>query len=193
MRLLVRLTASTRVPVPRSRASLVFPLYLMMAVVGVVWSILRGNPNPWRIQHHPDPSPIAGLLLGVGFGLLLVLASRLTVARYGWAVWLEQDFRHRLGPLTPRECWGLAIASSLGEELLFRGALLPTVGLGWSSLIFALMHVGQFPRYLPWTVSALIAGLGFGVIFDWSGDLTGPVLAHFLVNYLNLRHLGHRE
>lgn len=191
MRFLVRLTAA-KVPNPRSRAALVFPLYLMMAGAGCLWSILRGHFNPWRIQFHPDPSPLGGVVLGVGFGLLLVAASRLSVARYGWARWLEQDFRDRLGPLGPREAWGLALASSLGEEILFRGALLPAVGLGWSSLIFALMHMGQFPRYLPWTVSALVAGLGFGLLYQWSGDLTGPVLAHFLVNYLNLRRLGQR-
>jgi membrane protease YdiL (CAAX protease family) len=191
MRLLVRLTAPARVR-PRSRASLVLPLYLMMAGAGVVWSALRGQFNPWRIQHHPDPSPIAGALLGITFGLLLVGASRLSVARYGWARVLEQDFRDRLGPLTPRECWMLAVASSLGEEILFRGALMPATGLWLSSLIFALMHVGQFPRYLPWTASALVAGFSFGLLYRWSGDLTGPVLAHFLVNYLNLRRLGQR-
>jgi membrane protease YdiL (CAAX protease family) len=191
MRLLVRLTAPARVR-PRSRESLVLPLYLMMAGAGGLWSALRGHLNVWRIQQHPDPSPIAGAVIGIAFGLMLVGASRVSVARYGWARSLEQDFRHRLGPLTARECWMLALASSLGEEILFRGALMPAVGVGLSSVIFALMHIGQFPRYLPWTASALVAGLGFGLLYRWSGDLTGPVLAHFLVNYLNLRRLGHR-
>jgi membrane protease YdiL (CAAX protease family) len=191
MRLLVRLTAPVRVR-SRSRESLVLPLYLMMAGVGGLWSVLRGNWNIWRLQHHPDPSPIAGAVIGIAFGLMLVGASRLSVVRYGWARALEQDFRDRLGPLTARECWMLAAASSLGEELLFRGALMPAAGLGLSSVIFAVMHVGQFPRYLPWTASALVAGFGFGLLYRWSGDLTGPVLAHFLVNYLNLRRLGQR-
>jgi membrane protease YdiL (CAAX protease family) len=189
---MVRLTP-VKLPDPRSRTSLALPLYLMMAGIGLLWSLLRGQVNPWRIPEHPDPSPVTGALVGIGLGLGLVLASRLSVARYGWARWLEQDFRHRLGRLTPRECWMLAVASSVGEEILFRGALLPATGLWWSSLIFAGMHMGPFPRYLPWTGSALVAGLAFGQLHRWSGDLTGPVLAHFLVNYLNLRHLGHRE
>jgi membrane protease YdiL (CAAX protease family) len=33
----------------------------------------------------------------------------------------------------------------------------------------------------------------FGAIFIWTGDLTGPVLAHFLVNFLNLRHVAQYE
>jgi hypothetical protein len=191
MRLLVRLTSPAKVR-SRSRESLVLPLYLMMAGGGVLWSALRGHVNVWRVQGHPDAAPVTGAAIGVVLGLLLVRASRWSVRRYGWARALEQDFRDRLGPLTARECWMLAVASSVGEEILFRGALLPAVGLGLSSLIFGVMHVGQFPRYAPWTASALVAGFGFGLLYQWSGDLTGPVLAHFLVNYLNLRRLGHR-
>ena len=30
-------------------------------------------------------------------------------------------------------------------------------------------------------------------MFQWTGDLTGPVVAHFLVNFLNLRHVAQVE
>jgi hypothetical protein len=77
--------------------------------------------------------------------------------------------------------------------VFFRGALMPAIGLGWSSLVFALLHVGPRLRYLPWTVSSFVAALLFGQLFLWSGDLTGPVLAHFTVNVLNLRHIARHE
>jgi hypothetical protein len=38
-----------------------------------------------------------------------------------------------------------------------------------------------------------VAGLMFGQLFLWSGDLTGAVVAHFTVNFLNLRHLSQNE
>jgi hypothetical protein len=173
----------------RSRSVLVLILYMAMATAGVVWSALRGQANVWRLT-GTEAAPLLGILLGLGLGLAFVAGSRAAVARWHWARWLEHDFRHRLGPLTVRECLVLAAASSLGEEVFFRGALLPVVGIGWSSLAFALVHVGPRMRYLPWTVSALAAGLAFGWLYQWSGDLTGPVLAHFAVNFLNLRHLG---
>ena len=193
MRLLVRLTAPARVR-PRSRASLVLPLYLMMAGAGGLWSALRGHFNVWRIQHHPDPSPIAGALIG----RRLRAAAGGGVAAVGRPVRLgprlEQDFRDRLGPLTRREMLVLAVASSLGEEILFRGALMPAVGL-WlvQPDLRAVARRASSRATCPGPLSALVAGFGFGQLYRWSGDLTGPVLAHFLVNYLNLRHLGQRR
>ena len=87
----------------------------------------------------------------------------------------------------------LAVASALGEEIFFRGALLPAIGLAGSSLVFALLHVGPKLRFLPWTISSLVAGLLFGQLFLWSGDLAGPIAAHFTVNFLNLRFLSAHE
>ena len=87
----------------------------------------------------------------------------------------------------------LAAASSVGEEMFFRGALLPAIGLVGSSAIFALLHIGPKARHLPWTASSFAVGLLFGAMFQWTGDLTGPVIAHFLVNFLNLRHVAARS
>ena len=98
-----------------------------------------------------------------------------------------------LFPLSDAEIVILAAASSVGEEMFFRGALLPVVGLLASSAIFALLHIGPKARHLPWTVSSFGAGLLFGGMFLWTGDLTGPVLAHFLINFLNLRHVAQVE
>jgi membrane protease YdiL (CAAX protease family) len=84
----------------------------------------------------------------------------------------------------------LSAASSVGEEMFFRGAMLPVAGLFLSSAIFALLHIGPKARFLPWTVSSFVAGLMFGQLFLWSGDLTGAVVAHFTVNFLNLRYLS---
>jgi membrane protease YdiL (CAAX protease family) len=81
----------------------------------------------------------------------------------------------------------------VGEEMFFRGALLPTIGLFASSAIFALLHIGPKARHLPWTASSFAVGLLFGAMFEWTGDLTGPIVAHFLVNFLNLRHVAQVE
>jgi membrane protease YdiL (CAAX protease family) len=123
-------------------------------------------------------------------GLTIVGASRLCLRHFEWARALDHEFRSLLNPLSNREVLVLAGASSIGEEMFFRGALIPAVGLLGSSVIFALLHVGPKARYLPWTVTTFLAGLVFGKLFLWTGDLTGAVLAHFTVNYLNLRHIA---
>jgi membrane protease YdiL (CAAX protease family) len=175
-------------------------MYLVMALAGVLWSSLRGHTNPWRVAGRGDPEVLAGAAAGLLMGLGLVFLSRLSVHRFEWARALHRDFRARLGPLGDNESLVLAAASSLGEEIFFRGALLPAVGLLWSNVVFALLHIGPVrgrepggPRYLPWTVSSFVAGVMFGQLFLWSGDLTGAVVAHFTVNFLNLRHLARRE
>jgi membrane protease YdiL (CAAX protease family) len=113
--------------------------------------------------------------------------------RFDWARSLHRELRHLLFPLTEGEIIVLAAASSVGEEMFFRGALLPSIGLVTSSAVFALLHIGPKARHLPWTLSSFGAGLLFGAMFLWTGDLTGPVLAHFLVNFLNLRHVAQVE
>ncbi len=168
---------------------MVLVLYLGLGSAGVVWSVLRGHPFFWRLPDHPSRNPWMGALVGVAMGFGIVFVSRLAAHRFEWARSLHRDFRARLGPLPDSEILILAGASSIGEEVFFRGAMLPAWGLAISSIVFSLLHIGPRLRYLPWTVSALGAGLMFGQLFAWSGDLTGSVLAHFTVNFLNFRHL----
>jgi membrane protease YdiL (CAAX protease family) len=166
--------------------------YLALGTVAFAWGNLRGHPNVWHLSaEQPVLSmTFAGVLGGLAVGLLLVFASRLALYRFDWARALHRELRHMLFPLTDAEIVVLAAASSVGEEMFFRGALLPVVGVLASSAIFALLHIGPKARHLPWTVSSFGAGLLFGAMFLWTGDLTGPVLAHFLINFLNLRHVA---
>lgn len=178
-----------------SRPALVLVLYLGLGAGGVAWSSLRGHPNLWRLEGRDDGDVhvVMGTIAGLMIGLGVVFASRLSVHQFEWARSLHRDFRARLGPLPASEIVVLALASSLGEEMFFRGALLPVIGLWASSAIFALLHVGPKMRYLPWTLSSFVIGLLLCRLFLWSGDLTGAVVAHFSVNFLNLRHLSRYE
>jgi membrane protease YdiL (CAAX protease family) len=171
----------------------VLAVYLALAAAGLVWSTLRGHPNVWRIEGREDPQVLIGTLAGLLIGLGVVFASRLAVHRFEWARALHRELRALLGPLPDSEIVVLAAASSLGEEIFFRGALMPVVGLLGSSAVFALLHIGPKARFLPWTASSFVIGLMFGQLFIWSGDLTGAVVAHFTVNFLNLRHLDQHE
>jgi membrane protease YdiL (CAAX protease family) len=173
-----------------SRPALVMTSYFVLAATGLVWSTMRGHPNVWRIEGRKDPEVLLGILAGLLMGLGIVFASRLAVHRFEWARALHRDLRGLLGPLPDSEIVVLSLASSMGEEIFFRGAMMPAAGLLLSSAIFALLHIGPRMRFLPWTISSLVAGVMFGQLFLWSGDLTGAVVAHFTVNFLNLRYLS---
>lgn len=176
-----------------SRPALVLVLYLSLAAAALVWGGVRGQANVWRLQGATDTNVWSGICIGGALGLIIVFASRLAVHRFDWARALHREFRSLLSPLTGAEIVVLAIASSVGEELFFRGALMPSIGVWASSAVFALLHIGPRGRYLPWTIGSFVAGLLFCELYRWSGDLTGPVLAHFTVNFLNLRHVSHYE
>ena len=167
-------------------------VYLVLGAAALGWGSLRGQPNVWHLAGR-DPAVITGILSGLAAGLLIVFASRMALYRFEWMRSLHQELRHLLFPLTDAEIVVLAAASSVGEEMFFRGALMPAIGLVGSSAIFALLHIGPKARHLPWTASSFAVGLLFGAMFQWTGDLTGPVIAHFLVNFLNLRHVAEVE
>ena len=176
-----------------SRSALVLILYLVLASAGIAWSASRGGQSVWRADDREDPQVLLGMLAGGVIGLGFVFASRFATHRFEWGRALHRDLRARLGPLHGAEILVLAMASAVGEEIFFRGALLPVIGLWGSSAVFALLHVGPKARFLPWTLSSFVAGFVFGQLFLWSGDLGGAVVAHFTVNALNLRYLSRTD
>ena len=95
--------------------------------------------------------------------------------------------------LTSGQALGLAAISGLAEEAFFRGALQPRVGWLAASLLFGLAHFHPRRELRAWSLSAALAGLGFGALFAASGDLVAPALAHALLNGLNLRWLARLE
>src|SRR5213592_2569671 len=165
-----------------SRPPLVVGLYLALSAAGVLWSALRGHLWLWRVAGRRDPEVLAGAAAGLLMGLGLVFVWQLSAHRFDWARALHRDFRARLRPLDGADCVVFAGASALGEEIFFRGALLPVAGLFWSNVAFALLHVGPKLRYLSWTFASFLTGMLLGQLFLWSGDLTGAVVAHFTVN-----------
>src|SRR5262249_3413519 len=126
-----------------SRAGLILALYSSLALIAVLISAGRDDVDIYRIAGTSTPlrlliSPI----LGLGVGLAVVFLSPRAVPRFAWARRLHNDFRNILGRLAAREILVLAVASAVGEELLFRGALQPMVGLWAQAVVFALLHIG---------------------------------------------------
>jgi membrane protease YdiL (CAAX protease family) len=169
---------------------MVIGLYAAMGIVAFVIAAGRGDPDLYRLGGDPARWQLAlGPVFGAALGLAVVGLTRLATKQFQWARELHASFRDLLGPLTGREIVILAIASAIGEELLFRGALLPWLGVWWQGIVFALLHVGPGRRFLPWTASALVLGIAFGGLAQWTGNLGGPIAAHFVINFLNLRFI----
>jgi membrane protease YdiL (CAAX protease family) len=127
--------------------------------------------------------------LGAGTGLAVVLVSR-ALSAWGPMSRLEDALRETLGPLDTLTITVLAVTSSVGEEILFRGAIQPVLGLWLTAVVFGLLHGGTMRRFRVWVVFAILVGLLFGALAAYTGDLLAPILCHFTINFFNLHHLA---
>src|SRR4051794_21565903 len=105
--------------------------YLALGAAALAWGNLRGHPNVWLLsgEHRVLSMPASGVLGGLAVGLLLVFESRMALYRFDWARALHRKLRPMLSPLADVEIVVLAAAPSVGEEMFFRGALLPVIGV----------------------------------------------------------------
>ena len=129
--------------------------------------------------------------MGLVAGALVISVSA-ALSRTGWGRDLSQALGSLLGPLRWRDCLVLAVLSGVSEEAFFRGALQPEVGLFVASVIFGLAHLAPRRELAPWCLFSFGAGLLLGVLFERTGNLVAPVVAHFAVNAVNLRLLSTR-
>ncbi len=131
--------------------------------------------------------------LGVGAGLLLVVASRVWTRTSVAGARLSASLRELLGPVSGPVALALAGMSGVAEEAFFRGALQPAVGWLAASLLFGLAHYVPRAGLKAWAPAAVLAGALLGGLYEWTGNLVAPALAHVVVNALNLRWLGRTE
>ena len=169
-------------------------VYGPLALVAFAWAWWGGNRLPWSLDRPWlawSYAPRLALSVGAGFVLALIVIALTPqlVARTRWARELHLEFRRILAPLNAGQITVLALLSGFAEELFFRGALQPVVGLWFASLIFGGVHVGPRRILFPWALWAFVMGLLFGLLFELTGVLWGPILAHFLINQRNMIYI----
>ncbi len=141
-----------------------------------------------------EGQPIAAQIgWGVAFGLAISVPSTVVV----FFVPLFSSLRRQLLGLVGRldldalnPLW-ISLSAGIGEELLFRGALQPILGIWWASFIFTLAHFrsGEFYsmnwQKLIYAASVFIAGLFLGYVFLEIG-LIAAIVTHTIVNVVSL-------
>jgi membrane protease YdiL (CAAX protease family) len=171
------------------RMALLFYAALMLAAL--TWAWLAGRSLLWATDAAARRGVSPGIDLGAGLlaaAIVIALSRQLTEhTRFGDR--LARTLRALLGPLTLGQCWLLAVVSGVAEEAFFRGALQPHVGLLAASLIFGAAHFVPRRDLIPWAAFSVAAGLLLGWLFEATGNLVAPVVAHAGINGVNLRHL----
>lgn len=168
-------------------------IYVPALGVAALWSYLAGSLGGWLPSGEGWPVAAAmDVALGAGAGLITVGLTAMLIRYLPAFARLADTMADVIGPVGWTTVVVSAVASSVAEECLFRGAVQPTTGWILASVVFAACHFLPDRRFLPWTAFALAAGFGLGALFDWRGSLVAPVMAHFTVNLINLRLLARR-
>lgn len=167
------------------RAAWIF--YLLLAVGGVVWLGLSRGALEWAA--FIGSSWPRDLLLGSAAAVVLVAAWRLGRRFYPAMRELERQIAAVIGPVERGEVLVLALLSGFAEELFFRGAMLGSWGPWVSTVLFGLMHSGRGWSFACWTLFALLAGGLFAALTVLTGNLLAAIVAHVLVNAINLGRL----
>lgn len=157
--------------------------YVVLAGAGLTWMLWRGDELASGLTAR-DVHPLSAAAAGITAAILVILVSDRLLERFAWTELLRGEVVELLGPFSRTQAVSIGLVSGCAEELFFRGALLPAAGLIVSSVLFGALHSG--PRLLGWAIFATFAGFLMGGLFLWSGGLLAPILAHVLINGIQL-------
>lgn len=129
-------------------------------------------------------------LIGVAIGVGITLASG--VIYQLWPAYrrsAESYLDLVLRPLHWPDLIWLGLLPGLSEELLFRGVMLPAIGLNWLGILvsgasFGVLHMSGLQQwtYVVWA-TAIGMVLATGAVL--TGNLLVPILAHIVTNLLS--------
>jgi hypothetical protein len=166
----------------------------ILVVMGVTAVILLAVAKVWQrlgsIELLPVIFNLNALLWGMGMAAGITATSSIIY-------WLWPAYRQSadiylelvIKPLVLPDLIWLGLLPGLSEELLFRGVMLPALGLNIaavvvSSLLFGILHLsgaGQWP-YVVW---ATVVGFALGYIALFTGNLLIPIIAHITTNLIS--------
>lgn len=152
---------------------------LALCLAAALLPLPFGRPGIWSaleltglLTWQTLASGILGLVIGAVIAVIITRWRPLHVivknmARLvAWETFLPSDYAK------------VALMAALGEELLFRGALQPLIGLVPMALIFGVLHTTAIAH----TILATLLGLGLGWLYQWTGSLWPPIAAHLTLD-----------
>lgn len=166
----------------------------LLIAMGVTAIVLLVVAKLWQhfgsVSLLPIKWNIEALTQGLGIGIGITVASSL-VYRV-WRTYRQSaDFYLEmvLKPLLLPDIIWLGLLPGLSEELLFRGVMLPSMGLNMpglvvTSLCFGIMHLSGIQQW-PYAVWASVVGFVLGYSVLATGNLLVPIAAHIVTNLVS--------
>jgi uncharacterized protein len=166
----------------------------ILMAIGVTAVVLLLVSRLWLLLDPTEMLPVGwsgrSLLLGVMLGLTITAMS--AVIYQSWDAYRRSaDFYLDLviKPLHWVDLVWLGLLPGMSEELLFRGVMLPAIGLTWYGIVvtsacFGVLHFSgnQHWSYVIWAI-AIGMVLGYGAVV--TGNLLVPIVAHTTTNWVS--------
>jgi len=158
--------------------------FVLFSAMG--WAIMEyfGPVSLQETLHHGVPivqQIIGGLILGLALGIVawLLISQPFLSNTKGFFMDIASPWK-----LTWPEIVLVSCCAGIGEEILFRGAIQPFLGIGWTSILFVVLHGYISPFNGPLTVYGIfmilaIALLGLATIYL---GLVVAVVAHTTID-----------
>jgi hypothetical protein len=161
-------------------------MFYLMALAGVGWLIRRDWRAALRRLGLVWPS-WQQVTLGVGLALLLVMAQFFVMLVWVMVVGTETFEEQTQAAEALNQAVSsmgaaflLAFTSSTGEEIIFRGAVQPALGIGLTAVVFTASHV-QY-ALTPATLFILVLAFALGLLRKYTNTTTA-IICHFTYNF----------
>ncbi|MEM6926503.1 MAG: CPBP family intramembrane glutamic endopeptidase [Myxococcota bacterium] len=166
----------------------VLSFYLPVVAGSLLYLFFTGGEYA-VISRTLGDQPGMAIVLGASAAVPVVALSWWVTERLSALRRLAQALARTTGTLSLPSSLLVAAASALGEELLFRAVLQEQLGALVGIVLFAAAHVPVERDLWLWPVLALGAGALFAGLYEVTGAVLAPAIAHFLINAINLRWL----
>lgn len=161
---------------------LILNLYATQAIVLTVACVLlwwqeRLSLDLWMFQSWTV------WLWGCGAGLLIVCVDLLLSRLFPEYMIDQSGINEKLFRSQP--VWHIFVMTlviAIAEELLFRGAVQPYLGVFWTSVLFTLIHFRYLKQWMMMVVVFLIS-LGLGGLVLITHSLFASTVAHFVIDF----------
>lgn len=166
----------------------------LLAAMGITAIVLLIAARVWlwldNVRLLPSVFSPDAVMLGLGIGIGITLMSEL--AYRIWKPYRESADTYLamvLRPLKMPDLVWLGVLPGMSEELLFRGVMLPAIGMNGfgiliSSLCFGVLHFFG-ARHLPYVVWATLIGVILAICTLYTQNLLVPIVAHVTTNILS--------
>jgi len=125
------------------------------------------------------------ILVGASFGLLAALMAHFIISRK-WMTSVMQKYASLLGPFN-LNIWDIlyvSLCAGIGEEILFRGAIQPLIGIIFTAVVFVGLHGYLNPKDARISVYGffmVLVMIVFGIMCEHIGILS-TIIAHTVID-----------